>query len=163
MSDSNVQALALLIGPVAATFASLPLPLVQRIFLALPPDSRGRACCVCRAWRDVLADPALWTRLDMSFIDHKHHYFTVLHDADAPPAACFSPPGRRQRGAARGRPPNQAAHVTGKAKSLGRARNQLSQLDVSRYRYGLQELLLPLLTANAGSLRELHLQSVVAN
>ena len=124
MSDSNVQALALLIGPVAATFASLPLPLVQRIFLALPPDSRGRACCVCRAWRDVLADPALWTRLDMSFIDHKHHYFTVLH---------------------------------------GRARNQLSQLDVSRYRYGLQELLLPLLTANAGSLRELHLQSVVAN
>jgi hypothetical protein len=125
MSDSNVQALALLIGPVAATFASLPLPLVQRIFLALPPDSRGRACCVCRAWRDVLADPALWTRLDMSFIDHKHHYFTVLHGA------------------------------------AGRARNQLSQLDVSRYRYGLQELLLPLLTANAGSLRELHLQSVV--
>ena len=66
MSDSNAQAIAVLIGAVAATFASLPLPLAQRVFLALPPDARGRACCVCRAWRDALADPALWTRLDMS-------------------------------------------------------------------------------------------------
>jgi hypothetical protein len=52
-----------------ATFASLPLPLAHRIFLALPPDARGRACCVCRAWRDALADPSLWTRLDMAGVD----------------------------------------------------------------------------------------------
>jgi hypothetical protein len=44
----------------------LPLPLVLRIFLLLPVDSRGRACCVCRAWRDALADPELWTRLDLT-------------------------------------------------------------------------------------------------
>ena len=48
------------------TFASLPLSLACRVFLALPPDARGRACCVCRAWRDALAGPSLWTRLDMS-------------------------------------------------------------------------------------------------
>jgi hypothetical protein len=48
------------------TFTSLPLPLARRIFLALPVDARGRASCVCRAWRDVLAAQSLWTRLDMS-------------------------------------------------------------------------------------------------
>jgi hypothetical protein len=42
-----------------ATFASLPLLLARLIFLALPADARGRASCVSRAWRDVLADPAL--------------------------------------------------------------------------------------------------------
>jgi len=44
----------------------LPLALVHRIFLAVPADSRGRAACVARGWRDALADPALWTRLDLS-------------------------------------------------------------------------------------------------
>jgi hypothetical protein len=46
--------------------ASLPLPLAHRIILALPLDARGRASCVCRAWRDILAEPALWTRLDLT-------------------------------------------------------------------------------------------------
>ena len=50
----------------AATFASLPLPLAQRIFLALLVDERARASCVCRAWRDTMAVPALWTRLTVS-------------------------------------------------------------------------------------------------
>ena len=104
MSDSNVQALALLIGPVAATFASLPLPLVQRIFLALPPDSRGRACCVCRAWRDVLAEPSLWTRLDMSDVDaERQRFLGVLRAAgrhDRPPAC--------RRVASHSEPPNRA-------------------------------------------------------
>ena len=49
-----------------SALASLPLPLAQRVFLLLPVDSRARAACVCRAWRSVLADPALWTRLDVS-------------------------------------------------------------------------------------------------
>jgi hypothetical protein len=52
----------------AATFESLPLLLAQRIFLALPADDRGRASCVCCAWRDALAEPSLWTRLDMSYV-----------------------------------------------------------------------------------------------
>ena len=59
MSDSHVEAIAELIGADAASFASLPQPLPQRIFLALPPDDRGRASCVCRAWHDVLANPSL--------------------------------------------------------------------------------------------------------
>jgi hypothetical protein len=68
MSDSDVDAVADRISPDAATFASLSLPLACRIFLALPADARGRASCVCRAWRDALAEPSLWTRLDMSFM-----------------------------------------------------------------------------------------------
>jgi hypothetical protein len=68
MSSTHVEAIAWLIGQDAATFASLPLPLAHRIFVALPPDARGRASCVCRAWRDVLAELALWMRLDMSVV-----------------------------------------------------------------------------------------------
>ena len=30
----------------------------------LPPDSRARAACVCRAWRAATAHPALWHELD---------------------------------------------------------------------------------------------------
>ena len=66
MSGRRVGAVARRIGPDAATLASLPLPVAHRIFLELLVDVRGRAACVCRAWRDVLADPSLWTRLDMS-------------------------------------------------------------------------------------------------
>ena len=71
MSDEHADALAQLIISDAVTFASLPLPLAHLIFLALPVDARGRASCVCRAWRDVLADPSLWTRLDMSDVPVK--------------------------------------------------------------------------------------------
>jgi hypothetical protein len=49
-----------------AALASLPLALILRIFLALPADSRARAACVCRAWRDMLEDSAMWSRLDLS-------------------------------------------------------------------------------------------------
>jgi hypothetical protein len=110
----------------AVTFASLPLPLAHRVFLALPADARGRASCVCRAWRDVLAEPLLWTHLDMSRVRAEQRFASVLHGA------------------------------------AGRAHGQLRQLvlagalleepwPVSR------DVLLPVLSANAGSLRELHL------
>jgi hypothetical protein len=68
------------------TFASLPLPLAHRIFLALPVDARACAACVCRAWRDVLADPALWTRLDLSGrcgVEPRHATFALMHGARA--------------------------------------------------------------------------------
>ena len=45
---------------------SLPDPLPGRIWLALPVDARARCSCVCRAWRDALADPSLWTCLDLT-------------------------------------------------------------------------------------------------
>ncbi len=111
------------IGPDAATFASLPLPLAHRIFLKLPSDARSRAACVCRAWRNVLADPTLWTRL-------------VVRAKEK----CFV---KALYGAARC------------------ARRQLRHLDITRQDVSLNELL-PVLTANAGSLRELHLHSVHA-
>jgi hypothetical protein len=102
-----------------ATFASLPLPLVQRIFLALAVDARGRACCVCRAWRDVLAEPALWTRLDMSGVRVQlRRFLDVLRGAS------------------------------------GRSRGLLHKLELSQRELTWDELL-PVLTANAGSPREL--------
>ena len=125
MSDAHLDAAADDISTDAATFASLPLPLMQHVFLALPVDARGRASCVCRAWRDVLAEPSLWTRLDMSRVSgfYWDRAWTVL------------------RGAA------------------GRAAGQLRDLVVPEYELG-QHVLLPVLRANAGSLRELHLHVV---
>ena len=126
MSDSHLEAVANRIGPVVATFASLQQPLARLIFLALPSDARGRASCVCRAWRDTLADPSLWFRLDMTVVRvEKQRFIPVLHGAAA----------------------------------AGRARSQLRQLDLSQLDVSLDDLL-PVLTANTGSLRELHLNSV---
>jgi hypothetical protein len=45
---------------------SLPPLLARRVFLAVPADARGRACCVCRAWRDALVDAWFWTRVDLT-------------------------------------------------------------------------------------------------
>ena len=49
MNSTDLDAVAHRSGPDAATFASLPLPLAQRVFLALPLDARALASCVCRA------------------------------------------------------------------------------------------------------------------
>lgn len=46
--------------------ATLPLALAQHVFLVLDVRERAQASCVCRSWRDVLAAPALWSRLDLS-------------------------------------------------------------------------------------------------
>lgn len=51
----------------AASFVSaLPRALAGRIFAVVPLPTRLRSREVCRAWRDALADPAAWTRLDLS-------------------------------------------------------------------------------------------------
>ena len=47
------------------SLTSLPTPLSHRIFLLLEVDERARASCVSPDWRDLLDDPALWTRLDL--------------------------------------------------------------------------------------------------
>jgi hypothetical protein len=129
MSDTQVATVAHRISADEATFASLPLPLAHRIFLALHVVARGRASCVCRAWRDALADPTLWTRLDMSLLDED------AQDERFLPIV---------RGAA------------------GRAQGQLYRLKFTRPDVE-QGGLLPVLTANAGSLRELHLCEVDAD
>ena len=125
MSSTHVDAAAELIISDPVTFASLPLLLACCVFLALPVKARGRASCVCRAWRDALAEPALWTRLDLAG-------------------------GRLAQGQSLG------AVLRG---ASGRAHGLLSQLDVSPRGVALNDLL-PVLTANAGSLRELHLDTV---
>jgi hypothetical protein len=126
MSSTRVAAAAQRIGTDEATFASLPLPLARRIFLALPVNARGRASCVCRAWRDVLDDPSLWTRLVISAVPH------ALTEAE----------WQRFLAVLRG--------------AASRARGHLRDLDLGGKRVNL-DVLLPVLTANADSLRELHL------
>ncbi len=116
------------ISPDAATFASLPLSLAHRIFLALPVDARLCASYVCRAWRDTLAEPSLWTRLSMSGMHVERRRFF----------------DRMLRSLAR------------------RERDQICQLDLSQEDFK-ESVPLPLLTANAGSLRELHLHSIHPN
>jgi hypothetical protein len=50
----------------AASFASLPPPLAGAVFALLPVDTRLRCREVCRAWRDGVIAPSLWTALDLS-------------------------------------------------------------------------------------------------
>jgi hypothetical protein len=45
---------------------SLPLALLSDVLERLPADARARAATVCRRWREAVADPALWRRLDLS-------------------------------------------------------------------------------------------------
>ena len=50
----------------ALGFASLPHAVALQIFALLPADARARAAVICRAWRAAVAEPSLWTRLDLS-------------------------------------------------------------------------------------------------
>ena len=111
-----------------SALAPLPLAVVHRVFLLLPAEERARAACVCRGWRAVLADPAVWTHVDLAgFLNRGYTrrfstwYGLVLQAATE------------------------------------RARGRLRRLDVGRMAvaYARRELL-TLLAANAGSLRELH-------
>ena len=45
---------------------ALPHALAQRIWRSLPCDARLRCREVCPAWRDALAEPRLWTELDLT-------------------------------------------------------------------------------------------------
>ena len=49
------------------TLASLSAETLREVLVRLPVDARARAAAVCRAWRDLLVDPSLWTRLDLSY------------------------------------------------------------------------------------------------
>jgi hypothetical protein len=99
---------------------SLPPAVAQRIFALLPEDLRARCAAVCRGWRELLADPSLWTRLDLS---------------------CASGISRRLT----------AGVLCGAAARAGGA---LETLDISGANVPF-EMLLEVVTANAGTLREL--------
>ena len=61
------QTHAAALAPVAVlTFDDLPAALAQRIFTQLPADARLLAAAVTRRWRTLLAERALWARLDLS-------------------------------------------------------------------------------------------------
>jgi hypothetical protein len=50
----------------AGGVSSLPHALLLRVFAALPVDLRLRCAEVCRGWRALVAEPSLWSRLDLS-------------------------------------------------------------------------------------------------
>jgi hypothetical protein len=53
-------------APPSALAPRMHSVIVLLIFAKLPVDLRARCACVCRGWRDALAERSLWTRLDMS-------------------------------------------------------------------------------------------------
>ena len=55
-----------LAGSHANPIDTLTAALLSAIFARLPADGRARAACVCRGWRELISDPALWLRLDLS-------------------------------------------------------------------------------------------------
>ena len=83
----------------ALGFASLPHAVALQIFALLPVDARARAAhfftmlteasslisIICRAWRAAVAEPSLWTRLDLSTASGVKHPVTnaVLRGAAA--------------------------------------------------------------------------------
>lgn len=111
---------------------SLPLPLPQRIFLRLPVDQRGRACCVCRAWRDALADPELWTQLDLT--EESGVVIYRLRDAQL------------LRGAA--------------ARAQGRLHTLDVRFTYREWSHDMEPALLEVLTANTASLRVLRVRTL---
>jgi hypothetical protein len=66
VGESSLQEVQMAFEALPTALTSLPDPLPTRIWLALAADDRGRASCVCRAWRDALADASLWTHLDLT-------------------------------------------------------------------------------------------------
>ncbi len=53
-------------APGASFVSVLPHALSLNIFARLPVDTRVRCMAVCPAWCATVADPSLWTRLDLS-------------------------------------------------------------------------------------------------
>ena len=50
----------------ASPLAQLPVALLCAVLALLPADARARCAAVCRAWRTAVANPAVWTQLDLT-------------------------------------------------------------------------------------------------
>jgi hypothetical protein len=107
---------------------ALPLVVAHRILLQLPADERARCAAVCRGWRVLLADPSLWTRLDLT-VDGG--FFRSLRD-----------------GVLRG----AAARAGGALQTLD-MRTELHRGEV----YYINAALLAVIRANADTLQEVHM------
>lgn len=135
MTSPSAQDVAATEAP-TLSLTSLPTPLSHRILLLLEVDERARASCVSPAWRDLLADPALWTRLDLIKLQER----------------CF----KRSRSI-------DLSHEFSNSILLGatrRARGELCRLEIFQGSFNCLSpvpLLLEVLAANAGSLRELQI------
>jgi hypothetical protein len=113
----------------ACLILALPLPVTERVLMFLPVDARGRAACVCKAWRAALCGPMCWRNLDL----------TRLEEPLRTAVAC-----------------QKFNHPVVRA-AVARACGQLHSLDVSPSYSVARADLVEFLTANAG-LRELRLR-----
>lgn len=113
--------------PTPTWFTSLPTPVVHRVVLLLPVEDRLRSIMVCRAWEAAFSERSLWTHLDLPI---QRNYLRVSERVgpSEPLLRCA------------------AAHAGGELETLS--------VDLGRLSFGP---LLNVVTANAGSLRELHL------
>jgi hypothetical protein len=113
--------------PTPTRLTSLPTPVVHRIVLLLPVDDRLRSIMVCRAWQAAFSERSLWTHLDLPS-RRNHLRLSERVGPSEPLLRCA------------------AARAGGELVSL--------RVDLGRLSFGP---LLGVVTANAGSLRELHL------
>jgi hypothetical protein len=65
--DADAPAAAPAAARFLAGFSSLPQALVRHILALLPVDERARSATVHPSWCDALADPGMWSVLDLSF------------------------------------------------------------------------------------------------
>jgi hypothetical protein len=117
------------------TLDALPLPLLLRVLTQLPADAKLLAAAVCRSWRALLAERALWTRLDLSM-------------------ASGVSVTRKASGVANPRSRSDALLRAAAARAGG----QLESLCVTMHFHRPHAELQAVLTENAGTLRELVLR-----
>ena len=111
------------------TFDSLPPPVSRHIFSLVPVDSRLRCAEVCRAWRAALEDRSLWTRLDMPGMIHNDMFLS------------------------------NATWLSLFRCAVARAGGELEELDFTGGHSVPMAELEPIVSANAGTLRELRVSS----
>ena len=63
----HVSAEGSAVGARVTPFSALPHAVALKIFRRVPADQRARVALVCRAWRDAVADPDAWVRLNLSW------------------------------------------------------------------------------------------------
>ena len=74
----------------ALGFAHLPHAMALHIFSFVPADERARAALVCRAWRVTVADPRLWTVLDLNDVMYSSGQWQPASDAKLRGAAALA-------------------------------------------------------------------------
>lgn len=135
MAPRRSARVAAIVQQRACLILALPLTLTERVLMFLPVDARGRAACVCKAWRAALCGPMCWRNLDLTRLEQPLLGNVAAHEFKHPVVVA----------------------------ALARARGQLRSLDVSPALYVSRADLVEVLTANAGTLRNLRVHHLLVD